>query len=122
MNDLRLIGMSIESSRTFPNHTPVGLVIEKRRRHRLAGKDAPLDARCSLINNTDIVMKGVHLYVVCEEEHPRSHQNALSSKFDLPPGTIFSKEMTETADCVWEVRFSTIQCIETFWTSTTGRS
>ena len=28
-----------------------------------------------LINNTDIVMKGVHLYIACEGQHPRTHQN-----------------------------------------------
>ena len=41
----------------------------------------------SLINNTDLVMKGVHLYIVCEEGTHDRIKNALK-RFDLPPGTI----------------------------------
>ena len=41
----------------------------------------------SLINNTDLVMKGVHLYVVCEEGTQDRIKTALK-QFDLPPGTI----------------------------------
>ena len=40
-----------------------------------------------LINNTDLIMKGVHLYVVCEDELRDRIRTALK-KFDLPPGTI----------------------------------
>lgn len=41
----------------------------------------------SLINNTDLVMKGVHLYIVCEEGcYDRIKQSL--TRFDLPPGTI----------------------------------
>ena len=44
-----------------------------------------------LINNTDIVMKGVHLYVVCEDGTQDRIKTALK-KFDLPPGTITPKD------------------------------
>ncbi len=44
-----------------------------------------------LINNTDIVMKGVHLYVVCEDSTRDRIRTALK-KFDLPPGTILTKD------------------------------
>ena len=44
-----------------------------------------------LINNTDIVMKGVHLYVVCEDRTKERIKTALK-KFDLPPGTIITKD------------------------------
>ena len=43
-----------------------------------------------LINNTDLVMKGVHLYIVCEDDLRDRIRTALK-KFDLPPGTITSK-------------------------------
>ena len=42
-----------------------------------------------LINNTDLVMKGVHLYVVCEDDLRDRIRTALK-RFDLPPGTIIS--------------------------------
>ena len=45
-----------------------------------------------LINNTDIVMKGVHLYVVCEDGDPKERIRAALKKFDLPPGTLRSKD------------------------------
>ena len=42
----------------------------------------------SLINNTDLIMKGVHLYVVCEDGDPEDRiKNALKN-FDLPEGSI----------------------------------
>ena len=44
-----------------------------------------------LINNTDIVMKGVHLYVVCEDGTQDRIKTALK-KIDLPPGTITAKD------------------------------
>ena len=44
-----------------------------------------------LINNTDIVIKGVHLYVVCEDGTRDRIRTALK-KFDLPPGTILTKD------------------------------
>ena len=45
-----------------------------------------------LINNTDIVMKGVHLYVVCEDGDPKERIRAALKRFDLPPGTVISKD------------------------------
>ena len=45
-----------------------------------------------LINNTDIVMKGVHLYVVCEDGETQDRIKTALKKFDLPPGTITSKD------------------------------
>ena len=45
-----------------------------------------------LINNTDIVMKGVHLYVVCEDGDPKDRIRTALKKFDLPPGTLRSKD------------------------------
>ena len=44
-----------------------------------------------LINNTDIVMKGVHLYVVCEDGTRDRIRTALK-RFDLPPGTLLTKD------------------------------
>ena len=46
----------------------------------------------SLINNTDIVMKGVHLYVVCEDGETQDRIKTALKKFDLPPGTITRKD------------------------------
>ena len=45
----------------------------------------------SLINNTDIVMKGVHLYIACDADTEDRIQNALSL-FDLPENTIIKIE------------------------------
>ena len=45
-----------------------------------------------LINNTDIVMKGVHLYVVCEDGDPKERIRTALKRFDLPPGTLISKD------------------------------
>ncbi len=42
----------------------------------------------SLINNTDLVMQGVHLYIPCEDGTEDRIKTALSL-FDLPHGTIF---------------------------------
>ena len=44
-----------------------------------------------LINNTDLVMKGVHLYVVCEDD-TRDRIRTVLKPFDLPPGTIITKD------------------------------
>ena len=41
----------------------------------------------SLINNTDLIMKGVHLYIACEDGTEDRIKTALK-KFDLPPNTI----------------------------------
>lgn len=38
----------------------------------------------SLINNTDLVMKGVHLYVVCEDNDTHARAVAALKNFDLP--------------------------------------
>ena len=48
----------------------------------------------SLINNTDIVMKGVHLYVVCEDGETQDRIKTALKKFDLPPGTIVRRTRT----------------------------
>ena len=45
-----------------------------------------------LINNTDIVMKGVHLYVVCEDGETQDRIKTSLKKIDLPPGTITPKD------------------------------
>ena len=42
----------------------------------------------SLINNTDLIMQGVHLYIACEDGTEDRIRSALSL-FDLPDGTIF---------------------------------
>lgn len=44
-----------------------------------------------LINNTDLVMKGVHLFVACEAGTEDRIRTALK-KFDLPPGTVITKD------------------------------
>ena len=46
----------------------------------------------SLINNTDIVMKGVHFYIVCEDGETQDRIKTALKKFDLPPGTITQKD------------------------------
>ena len=38
----------------------------------------------SLINNTDIVMKGVHLYIACENKNDEDRIQTALEKFDLP--------------------------------------
>ena len=60
----------------------------------------------SLINNTDIVMKGVHLYVLCENSdlHPRI-KTALK-RFDLPPHTIIRKVNATPLPVFGEVGFA----------------
>ena len=45
-----------------------------------------------LINNTDIVMKGVHFYIVCEDGETQDRIKTALKKFDLPPGTITQKD------------------------------
>ena len=45
----------------------------------------------SLINNTDLVMKGVHLYVVCEDGTQDRIRTALK-RMDLPPGSLITKD------------------------------
>lgn len=44
-----------------------------------------------LINNTDLIMKGVHLYIACEDDLRDRIRTALK-KFDLPPGTIIVRD------------------------------
>ena len=44
----------------------------------------------SLINNTDLLMQGVNLYILCDHGTEARIQNALS-EFDLPDGTISSE-------------------------------
>ena len=44
----------------------------------------------SLINNTDIIVKGVHLYIACDAGTEARIRTALSL-FDLPEGTIFEE-------------------------------
>lgn len=45
----------------------------------------------SLINNTDLVMKGVHLYVACEDGTQDRIRTALK-RIDLPPGSLITKD------------------------------
>lgn len=44
----------------------------------------------SLIDNTDLIMTGVHLYIVCENSTKDRIETALE-RFDLPPGTLIPK-------------------------------
>ena len=44
----------------------------------------------SLINNTDLIMKGVHLYIVCDDSTGDRTQIALK-RFDLPENTILEE-------------------------------
>lgn len=44
----------------------------------------------SLINNTDLIMKGVHLYIVCDDSTGDRTQTALKN-FDLPESTILTE-------------------------------
>ena len=48
----------------------------------------------SLINNTDLIMQGVHLYIACEAGTQDRIQTALSL-FDLPENTIIEKDNTK---------------------------
>lgn len=45
----------------------------------------------SLINNTDLIMKGVHLYVLCDNTTQPQIESALKH-FDLPPDTILKRD------------------------------
>lgn len=45
----------------------------------------------SLIDNTDLILTGVHLYIVCEDSTKDRIETALE-RFDLPPGTVIPKE------------------------------
>ena len=45
-----------------------------------------------LINNTDIVMKGVHLYIACEDGNLQRRIRTALKRIDLPPGTIITKD------------------------------
>ena len=44
----------------------------------------------SLIDNTDLIMTGVHLYITCENSTKDRIETALK-RFDLPPGTLIPK-------------------------------
>ena len=46
-----------------------------------------------LINNTDVVMQGVHLYIACEDSTQDRIQTALK-RFDLPHAAILTKDDT----------------------------
>ena len=48
-----------------------------------------------LINNTDLVMKGVHLYIACEDGTQERIRTALK-RIDLPPGTLITKDAERT--------------------------
>lgn len=45
-----------------------------------------------LINNTDIVMKGVHLYIACEDGNLQRRIRTALKRIDLPPGTLITKD------------------------------
>ena len=47
----------------------------------------------SLINNTDLIMKGVHLYIVCEDRNIQDRIKTALKRFDLPPDTIICKKV-----------------------------
>ena len=61
---------------------------------RITKKDIAWQARmlpwtlASLINNTDIILQGVHPYIVCEGANVRSRVRKALTKFDLPENTI----------------------------------
>jgi len=44
----------------------------------------------SLINNTDLIMKGIHLYIVCDDSTETRIQTALKN-FDLPENTLLAE-------------------------------
>ena len=44
----------------------------------------------SLINNTDLIMKGIHLYIVCDDSTETRIQTALKN-FDLPENTVLAE-------------------------------
>lgn len=44
----------------------------------------------SLINNTDLIMKGIHLYIVCDHSTETRIQTALKN-FDLPENTVLAE-------------------------------
>lgn len=48
-----------------------------------------------LINNTDLIMKGVHLYIVCEDRDTQDRIKTALKKFDLPPDTIICKKVDD---------------------------
>ena len=93
MNDLRErlpeCPLEYQVPRIPGNHT--ALVIETRSVD-LSWQERMLPwTLASLINNTDLVMKGVHLYVACEDGTQDRIQTALK-RIDLPPGSIITKD------------------------------
>jgi len=50
----------------------------------------------SLINNTDLIMNGVHLYIECEDRDPENRIKNALKHFDLPEGSIVDSEATAT--------------------------
>lgn len=48
-----------------------------------------------LINNTDLIMKGVHLYIVCEDRDIQDRIKIALKRFDLPPDTIICKKVDD---------------------------
>ena len=50
----------------------------------------------SLINNTDLLMQGVHLYIACEDEASKDRISTALKRFDLPPNTIIIRRCNTT--------------------------
>ena len=59
----------------------------------------------SLINNTDIVMQGVHLYIACENGTEARIRTALK-RFDLPHDTILTKKNLSSSIVFGEYGYS----------------
>ena len=64
----------------------------------------------SLINNTDLIMKGVHLYIACKAGDPEDRILTALKRFDLPERTIIPLK-TETlvsqydATCLFDINY-----------------
>ncbi|MDE0398872.1 MAG: hypothetical protein OXL96_13840 [Candidatus Poribacteria bacterium] len=50
----------------------------------------------SLINNTDIIMRGIHLYIICSH-HTEARIQAALKNFDLPENTILAENAAPLA-------------------------
>lgn len=58
----------------------------------------------SLINNTDLILKGVHLYIACEDGTQDRIKTALK-RFDLPENTIGAHGFAYDSVCMFDIHY-----------------
>ena len=58
-----------------------------------------------LINNTDIVMKGVHIYIDCEDDDTEDRIKTALKRFDLPRyDTPMNRDIAPPFHPIWRIR------------------